>query len=145
MANSNVTHQTKHEQANASDPRAPQIQCWHAREGAGCVIYAFRLASACDRFMQHNIELNGHGGHNNKSAYGVRACTGVANFIPSTVSLQVVKDPCHMHSTNKSARTYAQHSTMRRHTKLRKHDWETMLLDHVFGICAGRMHSAHGV
>ena len=87
-----------------------------------CVVYVFRLPAPSDRFMRHNIEHKGQGEHDNQSAYELCSCTDVANFIPSTVSLIVVKDPWHMHWTNKSARAYAQHSTMRRHTKPYKSD-----------------------
>ena len=99
-----------------------------------CVIYVSRRPSPCDRFMQHNIEHKGEWDYNNQSAYDLRTCTDVANFIPSTVSVNVVKDPWHIHWTDKSARAYAQHSTMRRHTKLREYNWKTMLLEHCWHL-----------
>ena len=35
MTNDDAAQQTKHEQANVSDPRAPNVQSWHVREGVG--------------------------------------------------------------------------------------------------------------
>ena len=69
-----------------------------------------RSTSPCDRFMQHNIEHKGQGELSKQSSYGLCACTDVANFIPSTVSLNVVNDPSHIHWTNKRARAYRQQS-----------------------------------
>ena len=108
-------------------PPCPQSSmlayAWRSR---CCVIYVSRRPSPCDTFMQHNIEHKGEGDYNNQSAYDLRTCTDVANFIPSTVSVNVVKDPCHIHWTDKTARAYAQHSTMRWHTKLQESNWKTL-------------------
>ena len=43
--------------------------------------------------MQHNIEHQRQGENNNQYAYDLYAVADVANFIPSTVSLNVVKAP----------------------------------------------------
>ena len=103
-------------------PQSSMLACaWKSR---CCVIYVFRLPTSCARFLQHNIEHKGQGEHNHQSASYLRTCTDVANMIPSTVSLNVVKDLWHIHLVNKSARSYAQHSTMKRkqHSTMRVHD-----------------------
>ena len=86
-----TTNETQ--RSSCFNPRARQssmLACaWRSR---CCVIYVFLGTSLCDRFMQHNIEHKGQGEHNKWAAYGFCACTDVANFIPSTVSLNVVKD-----------------------------------------------------
>ena len=103
-------------------PRSSMLACdWRSR---CCVIYVFRQTPPCVRFMQRNIEHKGEGDYNNHSACDLRTCTDVANFIPSTVSVNWVKDPWHIHWTDK--RAYAQHSAMRRHTKLQESNWKTL-------------------
>ena len=75
-------------------PRNSMLACaWRSRR---CVVYVFRLTSPCDRFLQPNIEHKGQGEHTTHTAHGVRTCADVANFLPSTVSLNVLKDPWHM-------------------------------------------------
>ena len=99
----NMSHNKQNTNKQLLHPRAPKVQCCHVRARTRCcVIYVLHQTSPCDRFMQHNIENTGQGELNKQSAYGLRACTDVANSIPSTVSLNVVKDPSHMHLTDKN-------------------------------------------
>ena len=91
-------------------PPSSMLACtWRNRR---CAIYVFRLPPLCDRLVQHNIEHLGQGEHQNQSAYKCCTCTVVANFLPSTISFNVVKDPWHKHLTTKITQAYAQQSTM---------------------------------
>ena len=93
----NVTQQTKHEQATVSAPCPPSSMLACAWRSRCFEIYVSRLISPCDRFMQHNIKRKGQGELNKLSTNGLCACTDVETFIPSTISLNVVEDPWHMH------------------------------------------------
>ena len=57
MTNDNVAQQTKHEQANVSDPRAPKAQCWDMRERVGVAQFTC-LADSHPATVLCNTTLN---------------------------------------------------------------------------------------